>query len=81
MQYRLRDGELSLLYTVTASRQNIGPMPFSIGNHLILRVPFVPGSDVGAMLMETPSSVELLKTADGLATERAVRGVCRRQCV
>ena len=68
VQYRLRDGELGLLYTVTASRENTGPMPFSIGNHLILRAPFVPGSDVGAMMMETPSRVELLKTADGLAT-------------
>jgi galactose mutarotase-like enzyme len=67
-QYRLRDGELGLLYTVTASRQNTGPMWFSIGNHMILNMPFVPESDVRAMTLETPSTVELLKTTEGLPT-------------
>lgn len=68
VQYRLREGALGLLYTVTASPDNAGPMFFSTGNHLILRVPFVPGSDIGGMMLETPSSLEFLKTADGLPT-------------
>lgn len=66
--YALEDGELSMEYTVAAGSENTGPMPFSIGNHLTLNVPFVPGGDAGLVTLETPSTVEYIKDANGLPT-------------
>ena len=43
-------------------------MPFSIGNHITFRTPFVEGSDPAAMLFETPSEIEYLKSREGLPT-------------
>jgi galactose mutarotase-like enzyme len=66
--YAISGGRLSVAYTVAAARGNAGPMPFAIGNHVALRVPFVEGTDPAAMLFETNNSAELLRDSHGLVT-------------
>lgn len=66
--YTLADSRLTIEYTVVASAGNAAPMPFSIGNHLTLRLPFLSGTPPGEMLFETPSTVELQRDSHGLVT-------------
>ncbi len=66
--YAISGGRLSIAYTVSAAAGNGGPMPFSIGNHIAFRVPFVDGTEAAAMLFETPNSAELLRDPRGLVT-------------
>jgi galactose mutarotase-like enzyme len=68
--YGLAGGRLTIVYTVTADASNTAPMPFSIGNHLSFRLPFLDGTDPADMLFETPSTTELVRDAHGLVTER-----------
>jgi galactose mutarotase-like enzyme len=68
--YELAGGRLGIVYTVSAGGANTGPMPFSIGNHLTLKLPFLEGTDPADMLYETPSTTELLRDAHGLVTDR-----------
>ncbi|MCC6536014.1 MAG: hypothetical protein IT162_00585 [Bryobacterales bacterium] len=60
-EYRATGGKLLVTFTVTASRTNTGPMPFSAGNHITFRTPLLPGTDPLAMTLETPSTIEYLK--------------------
>jgi galactose mutarotase-like enzyme len=71
--YELSGGRLTITYKVSAASANSRPMPFSIGNHISFRVPFLPGTDPAAMRFETPNSVELLRDSRGLVSgaERA----------
>lgn len=64
--YRLSEGALSLTYTVRASEENSGPMPFSIGNHIAFLAPLVPGSEAGEVLLVSPSTLEYIKDPPGL---------------
>jgi galactose mutarotase-like enzyme len=66
--YELAAGRLTITYTVAAGRDNPAPMPFSIGNHLSLRLPFLEGTAPGDMLFETNSAVELQRDPRGLVT-------------
>ena len=66
VEYRLGGGVLEWAYTVSAAGDNAEPMPFSIGNHITFRTPFLQGSDPAAMVFETPSEVEYLKSREGL---------------
>jgi galactose mutarotase-like enzyme len=66
--YTISGGRLSIAYTVSSAEGNAGPMPFSIGNHLAFRVPFIEGTDPAAMIFETPNSAELLRDSHGLVT-------------
>jgi galactose mutarotase-like enzyme len=66
--YSISNGRLSIAYTVFAAAGNAGAMPFSIGNHVAFRVPFVEGTDAAAMLFETPNAAELLRDSHGLVT-------------
>lgn len=68
VEYRLREGRLSLVYTVGTSNQNSAIMFFSIGNHITFRTPFQAGSEGGKMTMETPGMVLLKKDAKNLPT-------------
>jgi len=53
-------------------------MPFSIGNHVAFRVPFVEGTDPATMLFETPNAAELLRDSHGLVTaERRMRSFAK----
>lgn len=71
VEYGLSGGRLSILYTVSAAKTNSEAMFFSAGNHITFRTPFVEGSDPAAMLFETPSTVEYLKTETGLPTGKS----------
>jgi galactose mutarotase-like enzyme len=69
--YTLAEGRLTITYTVSAGDANAGSMPFSIGNHITFRLPFLEGTDARQMLFESPSTVELLRDEHGLVTDRA----------
>jgi len=66
--YALADGRLTITYSVSASGVNTSPMPFSIGNHVAFRLPFLEGTDPKEMLFETPSTVELRRDSHGFIT-------------
>ena len=66
--YELSDGRLTISYKVSSASANSGPMPFSIGNHVTFRLPFLPGTDPAEMRLETPNSFELLRDSRGLVT-------------
>jgi len=71
--YALAGGRLTIVYTVSAAAGNPGPMPFSIGNHIAFRVPFLQGTDAASMLFETPNTFQILRDARGFVNgqERA----------
>ena len=66
--YELAGGRLAIAYRVSAAGANTGPMPFSIGNHVTFRLPFLEGTDPADMLFESPSTAELRRDAHGLVT-------------
>lgn len=66
--YELAGGALTIAYRVSSSDKNSRPMPFSIGNHVAFRVPFLKGSDPAAFILETPNAFELVRDANGLVT-------------
>lgn len=68
VEYRLRDGRLYVQYTVGAALENKEPMPFSIGNHITFRTPFVPGSDPAKMRLETPARTLIRKDKQNIPT-------------
>lgn len=61
IEYRLLENRLEVEHTIRSAADNPQPMPFSIGNHITFRVPFVPGSDPLAMTFSSPSTIEYLK--------------------
>ncbi len=63
--YKLAGSRLMIDYTIASGRSNTEPMIFSIGNHITFDVPFLKGTDPAAMTFETPSTVELLRNAQG----------------
>ncbi len=63
--YRLSHGMLTISYEVTAGESNAGTMPFSIGNHLTFKLPFVAGTDPAAMTFASPNTTELLRNPSG----------------
>lgn len=66
--YAVESGALELRYNVRAAAWNEESMFFSIGNHITFLAPLVAGSDPAAMVLASPSSVELLKTDYGIPT-------------
>jgi gluconolactonase len=65
-KYLLVDGHLTIDYVVKSDSSNTEPMPFSIGNHIAFKLPFLPGSDPAKMLFETQNTVQLLRNAVGV---------------
>ena len=53
--YELAGGHLTIDYTVTSGKSNMGEMPFSIGNHIAFKVPFITGSDPSKMTLRQPA--------------------------
>lgn len=47
-EYRVSPSALDINYVVSAAKDNESAMPFSIGNHITLRLPIVEGSDPAA---------------------------------
>jgi len=73
-KYELIDGHLTIDYVVKSDASNSGPMPFSIGNHIAFKIPFLPGTDPAKMLFETQNTIQLLRNADGfLSGEQKAR--------
>lgn len=68
VEYSVQGGALELRYIVRSAPENTEPMFFSIGNHITFLAPLVEGSDPAGMVLTSPSSVELLKTAYGVPT-------------
>lgn len=68
LTYRIEAGRLTLEHSVRASEGNAETLFFSIGNHVTLRIPLVPGSTVVAMSLQTPSRVEYLKDENTIPT-------------
>lgn len=66
--YRVVQGRLEICHKVTAATANRAPMPFSIGNHITFRVPFVAGSPLANFTLESPSRIEILKDANTVPT-------------
>jgi gluconolactonase len=64
--YELSGGHLTIDYNIASGRTNTVEMPFSIGNHIAFRIPFVKGTDPGTMTLESPSTVQLLRNAKGV---------------
>jgi gluconolactonase len=64
--YTLALGRLEIRYSVQASSENHGAMPFSIGNHIGFRVPFLSETDAASMTFESPSTIEMLRNAKGV---------------
>jgi galactose mutarotase-like enzyme len=72
--YELAGGRLTVTYRISSSQANTGQMPFSIGNHVCFRVPFLAGTDPAEMRLETPNSFEVVRDSRGLITaERRAR--------
>ena len=68
VEYVVQEGTLELRYVVGAAQENSEPMFFSIGNHITFLAPLVEGSDPAAMVLASPSTQEILKTAYGIPT-------------
>jgi galactose mutarotase-like enzyme len=66
--YELADGRLTVTYTVSAARGNAAPMPFSIGNRLALRIPFVDGTEPEAMRLQTYCTTQILPAEAGISS-------------
>lgn len=66
--YTVNSGALEMRYTIRAAEENEESMFFSIGNHITFLAPLVSGSDPAAMVLDSPSSIELLKTEYGIPT-------------
>ena len=66
IEFELAGGRLAIRSHVHAAEGNSAAMPFSMGNHLSLKLPFVAGSDAAAMSLETPNSYQLLRDNHGL---------------
>jgi gluconolactonase len=64
--FELIDGNLTITYVVKSDASNTEPLPFSIGNHLAFKIPFVPGTDPAKMQFETQNTVQLLRNTVGV---------------
>jgi gluconolactonase len=72
--YELMDGHLTIDYVVKSDASNSGPMPFSIGNHIAFKIPFLPETDPAKMLFETQNTIQLLRNSAGfLSGEQKTR--------
>jgi gluconolactonase len=63
--YQITNGQLSLNYVVTSDPSNKETMPFSIGNHIAFKLPFLEGTDPATMKFETPDTTQLLRNPSG----------------
>ena len=66
VEYSLSAGSLEIKYKVRATLENRTDMPFSLGNHITFKVPFLEESKADDMLFSTPCEEELLKTEYGV---------------
>ena len=62
LEYDLTGGELGMELRAVASKQNGDEMFFSAGNHITFRVPLVEGSDALKTTLQSPSTIEYVKS-------------------
>jgi len=60
-------------YTVTAERENSGPMPFAIGNHIGFSLPFGKHGSFDACTVCTPGNRQTLLTELGMLAGKTVK--------
>lgn len=63
--YQITNGILSINYVITSDASNTEKMPFSIGNHIAFKLPFIEGTDPASMTLETPNTTQLLRNPSG----------------
>lgn len=63
--YELANGLLTISYDITSGSSNAEPMPFSIGNHIAYKLPFVEGTNPADMTFQTPNTTQLLRNPSG----------------
>ncbi len=68
VEYIVSEGTLEMRYVIRADAENTEPMFFSIGNHITFLAPLVNGSDPAEIVLQSPSSIEILKTDYGTPT-------------
>lgn len=66
--YELADGRFTITYTVSAARGNTAPMPFSIGNRMAFRLPFLDGTEPDDMRFQTHCGTEMLPAGAGASS-------------
>lgn len=71
-EYRIQRNALFIRQAVHAHRNNAGPMPFSIGNHITFRIPLLPGDDPRRTAISTPATEQVLTDGTGRPTGRVV---------
>jgi gluconolactonase len=59
--FELSGGHLTIDYVITSDSANTQPMPFSIGNHIAFKIPFVSGTNPADMAIRTPNTIQLLR--------------------
>jgi gluconolactonase len=64
--FELLDGHLTVDYVVKSDASNTEAMPFSIGNHIAFKLPFLPGTDPAKMRFETQNTIQLLRNTVGV---------------
>ena len=64
--YELAGGVLAIRYGVTAARENSGPMPFAIGNHVAFNLPPSGEGSAGKVVLETNCRDEIVRDAASL---------------
>ncbi|MFZ0553596.1 MAG: hypothetical protein WAM21_22585 [Steroidobacteraceae bacterium] len=72
-EYRIWRDSLYIRQAVHAHRANAEPMPFSIGNHITLRIPLLPGDDPLGTVLSTPATAQVLTDESGRPTGRIVK--------
>jgi galactose mutarotase-like enzyme len=71
-EYRIWRDALYIRQAVHAHRANAEPMPFSIGNHITLRIPLLPGDDPLQTAISTPATEQVITDRSGRPTGRVV---------
>lgn len=69
-EYRLWRDTLYIRQAVHAGSSNAEPMPFSIGNHITLRIPLLPGEDPLQTTISTPATEQVFTDGAGRPTGR-----------
>lgn len=76
-EYRLWRDSLYIRQSVRSDPANGEGMPFSIGNHITLRVPLLPGSEPGLTTVSTPATAQVITDSFGRPTGQVVPGGLR----
>jgi len=71
-EYRVWRDSLYIRQRVHSASSNTEAMPFSIGNHITLAIPLVPGSEGDMTLVDTPATQQVMTDSSGRPTGQVV---------